>query len=163
MIVFWNFPIEGPFEVAEVKVWVWILRFWPQKMFTDSEKTVFIPQNYILLSRLHPTLPSGSLHWRPIDCCWCCKWRCWGCWLLTESRRLFGLQTNIKYQFWKNKLRKKETLSSWTLLAIFVFTFGRDCYCIQQSRPNVKTNMAESVQLDRVSFFRSLLLSKLLL
>ena len=24
---------------------------------------------------------------------------------------------------------------------IFVFTFGRDCYCIQQSRPKVKTNM----------------------
>ena len=24
---------------------------------------------------------------------------------------------------------------------IFVFTFGRDCYCIQQSRQKVKTNM----------------------
>ena len=24
---------------------------------------------------------------------------------------------------------------------ILVFTFGRDCYCIQQSRPKVKTNM----------------------
>ena len=26
----------------------------------------------------------------------------------------------------------------WTL---FVFTFGRDYYCIQQSRPKVRTNM----------------------
>ena len=24
---------------------------------------------------------------------------------------------------------------------IFVLTFGRDCYCIQQSRPKVRTNM----------------------
>ena len=46
---------------------------------------------------------------------------------------------------------------------IFVFTFGCDCYCIQQSRPNVKTNMSKSVQPIRVSFFRSDILSKLVL
>ena len=38
--------------------------------------------------------------------------------------------------FGKMKLWRVEHF--WTL---FVFTFGRDCYCIQQSHPKVKTNM----------------------
>ena len=42
-------------------------------------------------------------------------------------------------------------------------TFGRDCCCIQQSRPKVKTNMSKSVQPARVSFFRSDILTKLVL
>ena len=48
----------------------------------------------------------------------------------------------------------------WTL---FVFTFGRDCYCIQQSRPKMKTKVSKSVQRPRVSLFRSDILSKLVL
>ena len=48
----------------------------------------------------------------------------------------------LKYQFWRKSLRKNATLSSWnTFFNIFVLTFGCDCYCIQQSRPKVKTNM----------------------
>ena len=46
---------------------------------------------------------------------------------------------------------------------VFVFTFGRDCYCIQQSRPKVKKICCKSVQPVRVSFFRSDILSKLVL
>ena len=35
----------------------------------------------------------------------------------------------------------------WTL---FVFTFGRDCYCIQQSRPKMKTKSVQKLSLIHI-------------
>ena len=47
----------------------------------------------------------------------------------------------LKYDFVTSYFQKDEPLISWTLLQhYFVVTFGRDCYCMQQSRPKVRTD-----------------------
>ena len=63
-------------------------------------------------------------------------------WLVQWQKKVRLLRFNTystnfeRSHFGKMKLWRVEHFHN-----IFVFTFGRDCYCIQQSRPKVKTNM----------------------